>query len=62
MRGNMGSVDRWIRGVLGAAIVIWGFAAGSLWGALGVILLVTAFVGVCPAYFPFGFRTGPRRG
>lgn len=57
MKPNMGSADRWIRGIAGAAVVAWGVWAGSLWGALGVILLATAFVGFCPAYLPFGIKT-----
>ena len=58
---NMGSADRWIRGIGGAAIVVWGLVVGSPWGWLGLIPLITAFVGTCPAYLPFGIRTGGGR-
>lgn len=57
---NMGPADRWIRGVVGAAVVVWGIQAGSWWGAIGAVLLITAFVGTCPAYVPFGIRTARR--
>jgi hypothetical protein len=58
MTTNMGSVDRWIRGIAGVAIIGWGVWAGNPWGAIGAIPLITALVGTCPAYLPFGLHTG----
>ena len=56
MKRNMGSLDRGIRLILGLVIVAIGIAAHSWWGAIGVLFLVTAAAGRCPAYMPFGWR------
>lgn len=57
MRRNMGGADRTIRIVAGAGIIIWGFVAGSWWGAVGLVPVLTGVVGSCPAYLPFGGST-----
>ena len=54
---NMGSADRAIRAVVGLGVIGWGVWASSWWGALGLILVVTAAIGWCPAYLPFGIKT-----
>jgi len=59
MKSNMGSVDRIIRAVLGLAIIGAGVAMKSWWGVIGAVPLLTAAVGVCPAYLPFGITTCP---
>ena len=58
MKVNVGTVDRIIRIVLG--IVLIGLAAvGTIgaWGFLGVLLLLTGVVRVCPAYSVLGINT-----
>ena len=61
---NMGSADRVIRTVLGAVFILaffLGWVSGWLaWLllAFGIIFLLTALVGNCPLYRPFGFKTG----
>jgi fatty acid desaturase len=58
MTRNMGNVDRSLRAALGLALIaatVFGFIGA--WGWLGVVPLVTAFFGSCPAYVPFGFST-----
>jgi hypothetical protein len=57
MKQNVGGVDRIVRFVLGAAIVGAGFYFKSWWGAVGVVPLGTAALGVCPAYLPFGLSS-----
>ena len=57
MKTNMGGVDRVIRIVLGLAIIAAGFYYKSWFGVIGLVPLVTAIVGWCPAYAPFGFST-----
>ncbi len=58
MKTNLGGIDRGIRIALGLGLV-----AGVLldligaWGWLGLVLLATGVVGICPAYMPFGLRT-----
>lgn len=63
MRQNMGKVDRTIR-ILAAVAVGALYAAGYLSGTVAIVLgvvavafVVTSFVGVCPAYLPFGLST-----
>ncbi len=57
MKSNVGVVDRVIRAVLGAAIILAGILAGSWWGLIGLVPLATAVIGWCPAYLPFGLST-----
>ena len=57
MKKNIGNSDKNIRVVLGVVIIALGLNFQSWWGLVGLMLLVTAFVGVCPAYLPFGLST-----
>ena len=63
MQKNMGTVDRTLRVVIGVLLVAYaipiGFSAtGWNWvGWIGVIPLLTAFVGVCPLYRIIGLST-----
>jgi hypothetical protein len=59
MRHNMGNADRIVRVVLGVVIVAAGMIYQSWWGVIGLVPLLTAAVGLCPAYLPFGIRTCP---
>jgi hypothetical protein len=54
---NMGSVDRLIRFLVGAIILVVGLMARSWWAIAGGVLVVTAFLRFCPAYLPFRFKT-----
>jgi hypothetical protein len=65
---NVGSADRIARIVVGILLIAYaipvGFAqTGWNWvGWIGVVPLLTAFLGVCPAYSLFGVSTcGTRR-
>mgnify|MGYP006307263527 CR=1 FL=1 len=60
MTCNMGSTDRIIRGVVGIAVLGAGYYFQSLWGLIGLIPLVTALIGWCPAYVPFGISTASK--
>jgi hypothetical protein len=62
MTTNMGQIDRIVRAVVGAAVVIWGLMAGNWLGVIGLVLLGTAAVGWCPAYLPFGISTRKTEG
>ena len=63
MKKNMGSIDRIIRVVV-AAIILVLFITKVITGTLGIILLVlaavfvlTSLVNFCPLYLPFGIST-----
>lgn len=65
MMRNMGSVDRLVRAFVVAPVLIvlsvTVFGIGSVLGIVSLVvagvMLVTAAVGVCPAYMPFGLST-----
>ena len=57
MKKNVGSADKTIRIILGVVIIALGLYFQSWWGLFGLGALATAFMGVCPAYLPFGIST-----
>ena|GEM_PF-602697 len=58
MKFNVGTLDRAIRFVLGAVIIGAGYYYQSWWGAIGLIPILTGFVGWCPAYAVFNIESG----
>jgi uncharacterized membrane protein len=65
MVANIGYMDRIIRFVVGLALIALalGYIPGvsaQIWGWIGVVPLVTALFGVCPAYKLLGFNTCSR--
>ena len=63
MKKNMGTVDKVIR-LIAAAIILILYFTGSISGTLGIILLIlaiifaiTSFISFCPLYKPFGINT-----
>jgi len=62
MQQNVGTVDRVIRIVVGAALI--GAAVGGVigpWGWIGLVPLATGLFRFCPAYLPFGWSTCPAK-
>ncbi|MCX6833234.1 MAG: DUF2892 domain-containing protein [candidate division Zixibacteria bacterium] len=57
MHRNIGTADKIIRVLVGLAILVMGIALKSWWGVIGVVPVLTAFVGICPAYLPFRIST-----
>lgn len=62
MSTNIGIVDRYLRLIVGVGLVAWalGFipaVAPSPWGWIGLIPIVTALAGHCPAYALLGVNT-----
>ncbi len=57
MKKNIGSADKIVRIVLGVIIIAWGIYAQNWLGIIGLIPLVTAFVGTCPLYLLLGLST-----
>ncbi len=63
MRRNVGAVDRILRILVGAGLISLVFVGPETqWGWLGIIPLVTAFAGFCPAYRLIGMSTCARLG
>jgi hypothetical protein len=57
MKINMGGADRIVRALIGVALIAWALMGGPVWAWIGVVPLVTAAIGWCPAYVPFGIST-----
>jgi hypothetical protein len=58
MTKNVGGIDRILRIVVGAALIV-AAATGTvgLWGYIGVLPLFTGLIGWCPPYALLGFNT-----
>lgn len=63
MKKNIGSIDRTLRIIIAAVLVILYFT-NVVTGTFGIVLLVvagiflvTSFVGTCGLYIPFGINT-----
>ena len=61
MKTNVGGIDRIVRGVAGIGLIAWALMGGPVWAWIGVVPLLTAAVGWCPAYVPFGISTCGRK-
>ncbi len=60
MTQNIGGIEKIIRIVLGVALLVWGFVLSdpvNYWGAIGVVPLLTALIGWCPAWSLVGINT-----
>ncbi|MFD1625883.1 YgaP family membrane protein [Azospirillum griseum] len=56
---NVGPVDRALRAIVGLVLIsLTVVGPQSLWGLIGVVPLLTAFLGSCPAYTLLGVNTG----
>jgi hypothetical protein len=66
MKRNTGDIDRAIRAILGLVLIALA-ATGTVgvWGwigiVIGIVLLLTAIFGFCPAYAIFGTNTCPTK-
>jgi hypothetical protein len=57
MKQNVGGIDKKIRIILGAAILVAGIYFQSWWGLIGLVPLGTGLMNFCPAYLPFGISS-----
>jgi hypothetical protein len=60
MKFNVGTLDRSIRFVLGAIVIAAGFYLQSWWGLVGLALILTGFIGWCPAYTLLNIDSGTK--
>ena len=62
MLSNVGGIDRIIRIVLGLALIASAVGGWfSPWGYIGVVPVLTAIFGFCPAYTILGLNTCPTK-
>ena len=58
MKKNIGKTDKIIRIILGLVILSQSvFGLQSLWGLIGLVLIITAVIDFCPAYTLLGINT-----
>jgi hypothetical protein len=57
MKHNVGKGDRYLRIVVGLAVIAAGFYWQTWWGAVGLLPLITGFMKRCPSYMPFGISS-----
>lgn len=63
MKKNMGTLDRVIRTIIAAVIIVLyltgqiGGTAAIVLGIIAVIFLLTSLIGFCPVYVPLGIST-----
>ena len=58
MSKNVGGLDRILRAVVGLVLIgLTLIGVIGVWGWIGVVALVTAAIGWCPAYLPLGIKT-----
>ena len=62
MKKNVGGIDRVVRLVAGGALVAWALTGGPVWAWIGVVPILTALIGFCPAYCPLGISTCGKSG
>jgi hypothetical protein len=60
MKGNVGSVDRWIRIIAGLIIVVAGLVFKTYWGLIGIVPIATGLLRWCPLYCPFKISTAKK--
>jgi hypothetical protein len=66
MKQNVGTLDRLICYAVAAVLIVVGLGivrgpAGIVIAAVGLIPLLTALIGFCPLYVPFGINTCRRK-
>jgi len=55
---NVGTIDRALRAIVGLILISLVFVGPQTpWGWIGVVPLLTAVIGFCPAYTLFGIKS-----
>jgi len=57
MQANVGGADKWLRIVVGLALIAWALMGGPVWAWIGVVPLATGLFNVCPLYKLVGINT-----
>ncbi len=58
MPKNVGGIDRILRIVVGALLIVWTlFLGGPAWAWIGIVPLATGLLNFCPAYSLIGLST-----
>jgi len=58
---NVGNIDRALRILVGLVLVVLaGMGLIGIWGYIGVVLVATGMIAICPLYTLLGVRTTSR--
>lgn len=57
MQANVGGADKWLRIVVGLALIVWALMGGPVWAWIGVVPLATGLFNFCPLYKLVGINT-----
>lgn len=58
MKTNTGNIDRILRAIAGLVLLSLVFIGPqTMWGLIGLVPLLTAIIGFCPAYTLLGINT-----
>lgn len=61
-KSNVGNIDRILRVVIGLALIAMTLMGTiGVWGWIGVVPVLTAALGTCPAYTLLGMSTCPMK-
>ena len=60
MKANVGSVDKWLRIVVGVLLIAWAATSGPMWAWIGVVPIATGVFNFCPLYRLLGINTCKR--
>ena len=60
MQANVGGADKWLRIVVGLALIAWALMGGPVWAWIGVVPLATGLFNFCPLYRLLGVNTCAR--
>lgn len=60
MKANVGGIDKWLRILVGVALIAWAATGGPVWAWLGVVILATGVFNFCLLYRVLGINTCPR--
>ena len=57
MQANVGGIDKWLRILVGLALIAWAVLGGPVWAWIGVVPLATGLFNFCLLYRLFGINT-----
>lgn len=57
MKANVGGIDKFLRIVVGMALILWAILGGPAWAWLGVLPLATGIFNFCGLYGWLGINT-----
>lgn len=58
MKSNVGGIDKWLRILVGAVLILLALTGTiGAWGWIGVVPLATGIFNFCPAYRLLGMNT-----